>query len=172
MLEDINITLPASSLVVIVGANGSGKSSLVNLLANLYRPKSGKILVDSRPIESYRISDLRQATALLTQDHSIFPLNVAENIGIGDPDQADNQGRIEEAARLGGASGYVSKLTKMWAEVLFPVLTSSLSHFPMPPGPLKDVMHMVEKRSDLSGNLLLVQYYIALISLQEVRSNA
>lgn len=54
---------------------------------------------------------------------------------------------------MGGASGYVSKLAKKWAQVLFPVWTSYSSQYPMPPGPLKDVMDMVEKHTDLSGNL-------------------
>ena len=151
VLQDVNIVFPPSSLVVIVGANGSGKSSLVKLLSNLYRPKSGEILVDSHPISAYHISDLRKATALLTQDHSIFPLTIGENIGLGDPENAWDLKRIEQAATLGGSSDYVAKLPKKWNEILYPVDTNYSSQYPIPPGPMKDVMAKVEKQSDLSG---------------------
>lgn len=153
VLQNVSITLPASSLVVIVGANGSGKSSLVKLLTNLHRPKSGQILVDAHPIDAYHSSDLRKATALLTQEHSVFPLTLGENIGMGDPDHAMDMERIQEATKLGGAAEYVAKLPKKFDEILHPFKTNYASQHPIPPGPLKDVMNKVEKSSDLSGTL-------------------
>ncbi|KAH8103875.1 P-loop containing nucleoside triphosphate hydrolase protein [Cristinia sonorae] len=151
VLENISTSIPASSLVVIVGANGSGKSSLVKLLTNLHRPRSGDILIDSHPISAYSTTDLRRATALLTQDHSVFPLNIAENIGLGDPANATDRTRVEEAAKMGGASGFIAKLARKWDEVLFPITTSYASQYPMRPGDLRDVMLRVEKQSDISG---------------------
>lgn len=83
--------IPSSSLVVIVGENGSGKSSIVKLLTQLYAPTSGSILIDGVDSICYREDDLYAATALLTQDHTIFPLSISENIGIGDPSDVDNK---------------------------------------------------------------------------------
>ena len=68
-----------------------------------------------------------------------------------DPENAWDLKRIEQAATLGGASDYVAKLPKKWNEILYPVDTNYSSQYPIPPGPMKDVMAKVEKQSDLSG---------------------
>lgn len=151
VLQNVSFTIPASSLVVIVGSNGSGKSSLVKLLSNLYRPKSGEIFIDRHPINSYRASDLRKATGLLSQDHYIFPLTVGESIGVGDPENAKNGARIQEATRLGLASEYVDKLPKKLDEVLVPMLTNYASQSFKDCEPFKDYLNKVEKVAEMSG---------------------
>ncbi|TCD66807.1 hypothetical protein EIP91_000943 [Steccherinum ochraceum] len=151
VLQNVSFTIPASSLVVIVGSNGSGKSSLVKLLSNLYRPKSGEIFIDHHPINSYRASDLRKATGLLSQDHYIFPMTVGESIGVGDPENAKNGARIQEATRLGLASEYVDKLPKKLDEVLVPMLTNYASQSFKDCEPFKDYLNKVEKVAEMSG---------------------
>ncbi|KAK0430901.1 P-loop containing nucleoside triphosphate hydrolase protein [Armillaria borealis] len=85
VLSNINLSIKAGQMVVIVGSNGSGKSTILKLLSRFYDPASApdSILMDGIPISRYRMADLRRATATLTQDHSLFPLSLGENIGLG-----------------------------------------------------------------------------------------
>ncbi|KAI0784318.1 P-loop containing nucleoside triphosphate hydrolase protein [Abortiporus biennis] len=166
VLKSLSFTLPSSSLVVIVGANGSGKSTLVKLLTNLYKPSTGTIYLDSKPSTTYISSSLFHYLALLTQDHSIFPVPMLENITMGDPDCEEGEERTrrgKESARLGGAFEAIEKLCVKdemkegkpkedgWDKVLHPVQSVTCSHWPMPEGQLKDVMDKIEKQLDLSG---------------------
>lgn len=61
---------------VIVGANGSGKSTILKLIARLYDPAEGQILIDGRDIQQLQLDDLRRATSVLFQDYTHFPLSV------------------------------------------------------------------------------------------------
>lgn len=150
-VRDVSFTIPSSALVVIVGANGSGKSSLVKLLSHLYQPTSGTILIGEHEATAYRVKELHEATALLTQDHTIFPgLPVSENIGIGDPSDVNNMKKIHEAARLGGAHELINKLPRKFDEELSPVQTCAAMRT-LSPGPLKKLRDNVERVKDLSG---------------------
>ncbi len=84
-LSNINLSIKSGQMVVIVGSNGSGKSIILKLLSRFYDPtfRLESILVDGIPISQYCLSDLRRVTATLTQDHSLFPLSLGENIGLG-----------------------------------------------------------------------------------------
>lgn len=153
-LKNISFDIPASSLVVIVGANGSGKSSLVNLLTNLHYPTSGTILIDDKPMNEYRSQDLRKSMALLTQDHILFPLSIGENIAIGDPECGEDPAklkRIQAAARLGGAREVIEKLDHGLEELPQREQALYSSQFPLPPGPLRDISDKVEKHPEFSG---------------------
>lgn len=61
-------------------------------------------MVDSNPLTQYRLSDIRQATATLTQDHHMFPLSLAENIGLGHPECVNDKEMVAKAAESGGAT--------------------------------------------------------------------
>jgi ABC-type multidrug transport system fused ATPase/permease subunit len=61
---------------VILGSNGSGKSTILKLMARLYDPTEGTILIDGRDIKSLRMEDFRRAMAILFQDYTLFPLTV------------------------------------------------------------------------------------------------
>ena len=108
LLQDFNLVLAAGSTIGIVGSTGSGKSTLVKLLLRLYDHSGGRILLDSRPIETLRLEDLRRAIALVSQDVYLFHGTVAENIAYGS-DAAD-PAAIERAARLAEAASFIEEL--------------------------------------------------------------
>lgn len=138
-------------MVVIVGENGSGKSSLVKLLTRLYAPSSGSILIDGIDAAAYHLDDLYAATALLTQDHTVFPLTIAENIGIGDVTAVNDMARIKEAARLAGASEFIEKMANGYDEELQPIRTWEGCRDSLPDGPVKRFADEVERSRDISG---------------------
>jgi len=97
---------------VIIGSNGSGKGTILKLVARLYDPTEGTVLIDGHrdDVKSLRLEDIRRALAILFQDYTHFPLSVRENIAFGDPSRAHDDAAIEEAARLGGASELIARL--------------------------------------------------------------
>jgi ABC-type multidrug transport system fused ATPase/permease subunit len=70
---------------VIVGSNGSGKSTILKLAARIYDPTEGSILIDGQDIKTLRLVDLRRAMAILFQDYTHFPLSVSANFYISLP---------------------------------------------------------------------------------------
>lgn len=72
----MSFKLSAGQLCVIVGANGSGKSTILKLVARLYDAEEGQILLDGHDIRTLRLYDLRQAISVLFQDYTHFPLSV------------------------------------------------------------------------------------------------
>ncbi len=97
VLRDVSLTIPAGSSLAILGPTGSGKSTLVGLLARLFDAPDGSILIDGRPIRSIPLTTLRQAIGFVPQETFLFSSTVAENIALGRPDATEAQ--IEEAAR-------------------------------------------------------------------------
>ncbi|KAI0819110.1 P-loop containing nucleoside triphosphate hydrolase protein [Irpex lacteus] len=149
-LRNVSFTIERSSMVVIVGQNGSGKSSLANLLTGLTKPVSGDILIDDIKSSSFRRADLAQAIASLTQDHRILPLSIAENISLGDPSHTQCMGRIREAAELGGAAGFIDKFPDGLDHSLA-VLRTHYTHGDLPEGPLADFAEEFTRYTDISG---------------------
>jgi len=98
ILRNVSFKVPARRCVAIVGASGSGKSSLIRLLFRLYEPDSGRILIDGMPISQMPLSDVRGSIAVVNQDAVLFHDTIANNIAFGKfgATQAD----IEGAARL------------------------------------------------------------------------
>ncbi|KAE9391323.1 P-loop containing nucleoside triphosphate hydrolase protein [Gymnopus androsaceus JB14] len=100
-LNNVSFKIEKGQLCVILGQNGSGKSTILKLIARLYEPEEGEILIDGRDIRTLKLADLRRATAVLFQDYTHFPLSIKENIALGDPGHSDDIERIKEAATLG-----------------------------------------------------------------------
>ncbi|KAJ6494288.1 P-loop containing nucleoside triphosphate hydrolase protein [Mycena sanguinolenta] len=151
-LRDISFRIPAGSLVVIVGANGSGKSTLIKLLTRMYDAQQGTLLVDGLPISEYRMADLRRAQATLTQDHNLYPLTLAENIGLGYVEHVKDTEMIIEAARDGGAAELLGKFKDGAETMLEPIKTAFGYH--LDDGKytaLKDVLAKLEKTTEVSG---------------------
>ena len=108
LLDGFDLVIPAGATVGIVGATGSGKSTVVKLLLRLYERDGGRILLDGMPIEQLQLQDLRRSIALVSQDVYLFHGTVAENIayGVTQPDRT----AIERAAELAEASGFIDAL--------------------------------------------------------------
>ncbi|KAJ6584365.1 P-loop containing nucleoside triphosphate hydrolase protein [Mycena capillaripes] len=151
-IKDISFKIPAGHLVVIVGANGSGKSTLIKLVSRLYDVDSGEILIDGLPIKDYRLSDFRNAQALLTQDHTLYPLTLAENIGLGDPNRINDMARILQAVECGGASDVINKLTDGLQTTLSPVQTAEGYRLDKEEHKkLQSILEELEQQADVSG---------------------
>jgi ATP-binding cassette subfamily B protein len=85
-LDQISLTIPAGRTVAFVGSTGSGKSTLVKLLLRFHEPRTGVIRLDGRPIQDFRLSDLRRAIGYVAQDSFLADATVAENIAYGMPE--------------------------------------------------------------------------------------
>lgn len=101
-IEGVSFKIKAGQMVVIVGVNGSGKSSIIKLFNRLYDPSGGTIFLDGTPIQDYCIADVRRAMAVLRQNHIPYPLSIRENIALGLSERRVNDdallGELEEAA--------------------------------------------------------------------------
>jgi len=89
ILEDINFTAQAGSTIGILGSTGSGKTSLVNLLARFYEPDWGAVLLDGEDVRRYTLSSLRKHIGLAMQDVFLFSDSVKGNISYGRPEMKD-----------------------------------------------------------------------------------
>ena len=107
-LSGIHLEVQAGSTVALVGPTGSGKTSLVALLARLYDPTEGEIRVDGAELRSVDVSSLRRQIAFVADDPFLFSASVAENIAYGRPDA--NPDQIELAARRAQAHGFIEAL--------------------------------------------------------------
>lgn len=102
VLRKVSFTVESGALAVVVGFNGSGKSTILKLIARVYDPTEGEILIDGKDIRTLRLRDLRETLAVMFQDHTLFPLSIKDNIGYGDPANAWDVDAVEAAARLAG----------------------------------------------------------------------
>ena len=129
-LSDMSFTIQPGSLVVIVGSNGSGKTTIVKLLSRFYDVDSGSILIDGKPIQEYRMKELRRAIAMLTQEHDLFPVSIQENVGLGSPDKSlvGDTEKIRISLRLSGAERIVDNFSEGVDTVLDPVFSGYVSH--------------------------------------------
>jgi ATP-binding cassette subfamily B protein len=100
---------PGESLA-IVGKNGAGKTTLVKLLARLYHPSEGRILLGGIDLEDWPLLELRRRISVLFQDFNQYQLSVRENIGMGSVEHLADTPRIERAAERGGADAVVAAL--------------------------------------------------------------
>lgn len=102
VLRDIDFSVPAGSTLALVGATGSGKSTLVHLLVRLYDPTEGRILLDGTPIDEMSLERLRAAIGTVPQEAFLFSETIGRNLSIGfeatQPDLAE--ARVREAARV------------------------------------------------------------------------
>ncbi len=89
VLEDVSLTLPAGAIVAIVGENGAGKTTLVKLLARMYDPTSGAILVDGQPLARIPAEPWRERLAGAFQDFVRFEFTAQHSVGLGDLSRLD-----------------------------------------------------------------------------------
>jgi ATP-binding cassette, subfamily B, bacterial len=109
-LLDVNVAIPAGTVVAIVGENGAGKSTLVKLLAKFYEPDSGEILIDGVPLRRIRTLDWRERLAGAFQDFSKLEFEARTSIGLGDLPRVDDDAVVSKAASRAGADDVVAAL--------------------------------------------------------------
>lgn len=109
-LKDVNIHIRPGESLAIVGENGSGKTTLIKLLTRLYSPSEGRILFQGLALGDWDIDSLRQSIGVIFQDFARYQMLVGENIGIGDVEELEDPGQIEEAARKGMADTFIRDL--------------------------------------------------------------
>ena len=110
VLEDVDLRLPAGAVVAIVGENGAGKTTLVKLLARMYEPTSGRILVDGEDLRRMDTATWRTRMAGAFQDFFRFELRAAATVGLGDEPRLDDRAGVERAVGRAGADELVADL--------------------------------------------------------------
>jgi len=110
VLRDVDLTLPAGAVVAVVGENGAGKSTLVKLLAQLYTPTAGQILVDGVPLHRIDPDQWRGRVAGAFQDFFRFELAAQQSIGLGDLPRLDDAVAADVAVGRAGARDVVRRL--------------------------------------------------------------
>ena len=105
LLEDVSLTIPFGSTIAIIGHNGCGKSTLINLLCRFYDPRHGSLALDGVDLRDMSIESLRKRIALVTQHTELFNQSVAFNIRYGSMDATDEQ--VIEAAKQSHAHEFI-----------------------------------------------------------------
>jgi ATP-binding cassette subfamily B protein len=110
VLNDVSLSLPAGSVVAIVGENGAGKTTLVKLLAKMYEPTSGSILVDDTPLARIPADAWRSRLAGAFQDFFRFEFLARQTVGLGDVPRVDDERAVVAAVGRAGAEDVVARL--------------------------------------------------------------
>jgi ATP-binding cassette subfamily B (MDR/TAP) protein 1 len=116
VLRNVSLTIKAGETVAIVGASGSGKSTIANLVQRFYNPSNphrGKITLDGADLKAIDTTFLRKNMAVVSQTPYLFDLTIRENITYGMPASCDvSDAQIEKAARLAGIHDFISSLIR------------------------------------------------------------
>jgi ABC-type multidrug transport system fused ATPase/permease subunit len=108
VLRDVDLTVEAGRSIALVGATGSGKTTLVGLLPRLYDPTAGEVLVDGADVRSVDLASLRSQIAFVSDDPFLFSASVRENIAYAQPGASDEE--VREAARRAGVDDFAAGL--------------------------------------------------------------
>ncbi|HEX2202406.1 MAG TPA: ABC transporter ATP-binding protein [Longimicrobium sp.] len=102
VLRDLSFRVPAGATVAVVGPTGSGKSTVVSLMARLFDPTEGEVLLDGVPLPRWELDALRRSVAMVPQDTFLFSATLEENLALGfdEPDPDARLGRVRAAARV------------------------------------------------------------------------
>ena len=118
VLRRVSFRFDAGERIALIGENGAGKTTLVKLLARLYEPTSGAILLDGIDLREYDVDSLRGEIGVIFQDYMRYDMLVRENIGFGRIEELDDQARVEGAARKSLADPLISQLKNGYQQML------------------------------------------------------
>ncbi len=108
VLPGLDLDIPAGQTIAVVGATGSGKTTIARLVARFYDPQEGRVLVDGVDLRQLSEPSLRHEIVLITQENFLFSGTVAENIRLGRPGASRDE--IEDAGRAIGADSFIAAL--------------------------------------------------------------
>ena len=114
----LNFTLHPGEKLALVGENGAGKTTLVKLLARLYEPTEGRILLDGKDLREYAIEDLRLNLGVIFQDYLRYQMTLSQNIAVGNINQIDNKPLVVKAAQESLADALALKLPNQYDQWL------------------------------------------------------
>ncbi|CAN5665090.1 ABC transporter ATP-binding protein [soil metagenome] len=109
-LDDVSLFIPAGESVALVGENGAGKTTFVKLLARLYEPTKGRILLDGRDLKTIDEVSLRSRLGVVFQDFAQYQLQAEENVGVGSVAHLGDESRVDRAMVRGGARDVIDAL--------------------------------------------------------------
>ena len=115
-LRDISFTVLPGQTLGILGATGSGKTSLISLIPRLYDPRSGEVRVDGTPVSELELSSLREKVGVVLQEANLFSGSIADNIRFGRPEATDAE--VERAAQSAQAHEFIERMPDGYATKL------------------------------------------------------
>jgi ATP-binding cassette, subfamily B, bacterial len=118
VLRDVSLRLEPGERIALIGENGAGKTTLVKLLARLYDPAEGVILLDGNDLRDYDVMDLRKEVGVIFQDYMRYDMLVKENIGFGKIEKLQDLGLIEASAQKSLADSVISSLQSGYNQML------------------------------------------------------
>jgi ATP-binding cassette subfamily B protein len=117
-VSNLSFRIDPGETVALVGRNGAGKSTIVKLLARLYDPSEGQILVDGHDLRDYDPAALWKEYSVMFQDFVEFQLTAGENIGVGNLDEVADRAQIEDAAKRAGADRLIRSFPEKYDTIL------------------------------------------------------
>lgn len=118
VLDQVSFRFSRGERIALVGENGAGKTTLVKLLARLYDPTAGRILLDGADLRDYSVEDLRREVGVIFQDYMRYDMRAVENIGFGRIEQLDDRDRIVQSAEKSLAAEVVAGLANGYGQML------------------------------------------------------
>ncbi|MDQ3846175.1 MAG: ATP-binding cassette domain-containing protein, partial [Bacteroidota bacterium] len=116
--RNLNFTLHAGEKLALVGENGAGKTTLVKLLARLYDPTEGRILLDGYDLREYDLNELRAEIGIIFQDYLRYQMTTSENIAVGNINERENHKLIVSSAKKSLASAVIERLPEKYEQML------------------------------------------------------
>jgi ATP-binding cassette subfamily B protein len=117
-VRDLSFSIQPGEKLALVGENGAGKTTIVKLLARLYDPTEGKILLDGIDLRAYSIEDLRNETGVIFQDFVKYQMTAGINVGIGRTEAMDDLSRIKKASEMSLANTVIDKLPEKYEQMI------------------------------------------------------
>jgi ATP-binding cassette subfamily B protein len=118
VLSGVSFRFEPAERIALVGENGAGKTTLVKLLARLYDPTEGRILLDGIDLREYSVEDLRHEIGVIFQDYMRYDMLASENIGVGRIENVEEEQRIIRSAEKSLAAGVVESLPQKYQQML------------------------------------------------------